>query len=57
VAHANAVTGASVYIDENTPLPADETYCDADGWPLPGIRLVGPGILMEGLEPDMQPGG
>jgi hypothetical protein len=56
VAHANAVTGVSVYIDDGAPLPADEGYFDFDGWPLPGVRLVGPGILMESIEPDIQVG-
>lgn len=54
--HANAINGVTVYIDETTPLPADEGYFDFDGWPVPGVRLVGPGILMEFIEPDIAVG-
>jgi hypothetical protein len=54
--HANAVTGATVYIDDWMPLPPDDDYFDFDGFALPGVRQVGPGILMEYIEPNIQVG-
>jgi hypothetical protein len=55
--HANAINGVTVYVEDGAPLPADEDYFfDFDGFAKPGIRQVGPGILMEYIEPDIQVG-
>ncbi len=43
MAHANAIGGATIFIDENVAVPPEDTVFDPDGWPLPGIRLVGGG--------------
>ena len=44
MAHANPVSGATVYIDDSLPSVVDvpEDTFTADGWPTT-VRFVGPG--------------